>query len=222
MKKVPVNYNLKTFAVITAKEQVAEKLRQAIYTGELKPGAELIQEEIAEQLGVSRIPVREAFQILASSGIIEIQKNKRAIVNKITEESIAEQMEIRTLLECLAAEKACDKAESFEELEAISFQLKQLIQEPDYLLFRQLNTQFHYELWRLAQSPRLEKMLQQLWFAIPSVYPRDIISNIRRNASEHDAILKALNERDKAALNQAIRQHIASSEQLIKERIPVA
>lgn len=220
MKKIPVSYNLKTLGVISAKEQVAEQLRQAIYTGELMPGAELIQEEIAAQLGVSRIPVREAFQILASAGIIEIQKNKRAIVNEITPESISEQMEIRTILECLAAEKASDRADDVSSLEEINAQMRKLKDAPNYDFFKQLNTQFHYELWRLAQSPRLEKILQQLWFSIPSVYPSDITGNILRNISEHDQILKALKARDKTALKEALIRHINSSEQLIIDRIP--
>ena len=146
MKKVSVNFSLKHRGVVSAKEQVAERLRQAIYTGELKAGEELIQEELATQLGVSRIPVREAFQILDNAGMIEIQKNKRAIVKAITKENISEQLEIRTILECLSAEKACDRAEDFSILEEINNQIKNLETTPNYEMFRELNTSFHYEL----------------------------------------------------------------------------
>lgn len=219
MKKVPVNYNLKTRGIFSAKEQVAEQLRQAIYTGELAPGTELIQEDIARQLGVSRIPVREAFQILASAGIIEIQKNKRAIVKELTQESISEQLEIRTLLECLAVEKACLRAVDFSSLEAIEEQIDKLKNSVNYELFRQLNTQFHYEIWKLAQSPRLEQMLQQLWFSIPSVYPSNVSENICRNIQEHAEILNALKLRNVEEARRAITRHIMTSEHKILTQI---
>lgn len=219
MKKVSVNFSLKHRGVVSAKEQVAERLRQAIYTGELKAGEELIQEELATQLGVSRIPVREAFQILDNAGMIEIQKNKRAIVKAITKENISEQLEIRTILECLSAEKACDRAEDFSILEEINNQIKNLETTPNYEMFRELNTSFHYELWHLAESPRLEKMLHQLWFSIPSVYPADILENIQRNILEHDKIIDSLKKHDKIALQEAMIKHINTSKDKIYRQL---
>ena len=202
---------------MSAKELVTEKLREAIYKGTFHAGEELIQEKISEQLGVSRMPVREAFLVLENAGLIEIKKNKRAVVTEITVESVQEQLEIRVLLECLAGKKACRNGGSYENLICIQRQIKGCLEgEPKQEEFRFLNKEFHYEIWRLANSPRLEQMLQQLWFSMPSVYPRDIPQNIRRNIEEHQYIIDALLNHDERQVEKAITEHINRTENLVK------
>lgn len=200
----------------SAKDLVVEKLREAIYTGQLSAGQELIQQEISEQLGVSRMPVREAFLILQNAGLIEIQKNKRAIVKGFSPESVTEHLEIRTLLECRAAEKACVNAENFSELFAIHAKLECCDNESE---FRDLNRDFHFALWHLAASPKLEAILKQLWFSMPSVYPTNFHKNLNRNIKEHADILKGLDMRDQKKAAKAIAAHIDHSKCLVINRL---
>lgn len=202
---------MEAITLTSAKDLVTEKLREAIYTGILAPGQELIQDKISLQLGVSRMPVREAFLILENAGLIEIQKNKRAIVKEITKESITEHLEIRTLLECHAAAKACQKAANFDELIRLHQKIEECMEEKE---FRLLNYQFHLEIWKLANSPKLEQMLIQLWLFMPTVYPVDSEANISRNVQEHAAVLDALKSRDQTRVCEAIAKHIEKSKNI--------
>ena len=133
---------MEPIVLVSAKDMVTEKLRQEIYIGNLKPGEELVQEKISEQLGVSRMPVREALLLLESAGLIEFQKNKRAIVKSVTPESIAEHLEIRAILESHAVRKACQRAKNFDRLARIMRKFEDCGSE-DEERFRDLNTRFH-------------------------------------------------------------------------------
>lgn len=200
---------------MSARDLVAEKLREEIYTKRLAPGEELIQEKISEQLGVSRMPVREALLLLENAGLIEIQKNKRAVVKEISIESSSEYLEIRTLLECQAAVKACRNATDFSSLEKLQKRIIAQASEMDQSKFRKLNTQFHYELWTLAQSPNLERLLKQIWYTAPSPYPSDVSANIQRNIREHGAILEALVEHNEQKAISAVSFHINKTRDIV-------
>lgn len=204
----------------TIKDLVTEQIRHAIYTGVFQPREELRQIQLSERLGVSRSPIREALLILENAGLVEINKNNRAIVKEITAESVTEQLEIRILLECQAAVKACQKAESFSPLMEIQQQIELCLARADPEEFRLLNNSFHFKLWDLAESPRLARILGQLWFSIPSVYPVDPEANIHRNISEHRAILDALAIRDENGVKQAVAYHIHKTESTVLDLLP--
>ena len=85
--------------------------------------------------------------------------------------------------------------------------------------FRVLNANFHFEIWRLAQSPQLERLLKQLWYAVPSAYPLDPEENFRRNQEEHGAILEALLRRDEARVCETLSRHINGTEDIILSRL---
>lgn len=207
---------MEAIVLTTAKDLVVEELREAIYTGQLRAGQELIQHEISEQLGVSRMPVREAFLILQSAGLIEVQKNKRAIVKSFSQDNVSEHLEIRTLLECRAAEKACKRAPNFDELFTVQEKMEHCNEEKE---FRILNRDFHFILWSMAKSPKLEDMLKQLWFSMPSVYPKDFRKNLQRNIKEHAAILKGLQLRDAKKTAKAVAEHVNQSKQMVISRL---
>ena len=113
---------MKKVSLLPARDQVAEILRRDIFTGELKKGQELNQENIAEKLGTSRMPVREAFQILEREGILTIHK-RRAVVEGLTTEDIVDHLKIRAMLEGEAAARATIKQENIVE------NLKRIIQD---------------------------------------------------------------------------------------------
>ncbi len=209
---------MEPITLVLAKDQVTEKLREAIYTGVLKPGEELIQAKISEQLGVSRMPVREAFAILEWAGMVEAMPNKRVVVKRITPEMIEEDLELRTMLECLAIQKAAVRADDFSDLEELNEKMRQCQANEASTTFKELNSRFHCRIWELAGSPRLTQMLKQLWFAMPSYYPLNTAENLRRNVREHSQILKALKDRDAEAATQAMKQHISQTRQMIVKR----
>ena len=210
--------DMQPLVLMSAKDLVTEKLREEIYTGNLKPGQELVQEKISEQLGVSRMPVREALLLLENAGLVEIQKNKRAIVRAVTPEEVREHLEIRSILESHAAAKACRRAENFDALGELLAKFQDC-PEDDVPHFRELNSQFHFEIWRLAQSPLLERLLKQLWYAVPSAYPLDPAGNFRRNLQEHTAILEALRRRDEEAACRTHSAHLTNTAAIILSRL---
>ena len=209
---------MEPIVLISAKDMVTEKLRQEIYVGNLKPGEELVQEKISEQLGVSRMPVREALLLLESAGLIELQKNKRAIVKSVTPESVAEHLEIRAILESHAVRKACLRGKDFDRLARIMKKFEDCGSE-DAERFRDLNTRFHFEVWRLAESPQLQRMLEQLWYQIPSAYPIDRAKNFHRNKEEHTAIFDALVRRDADSAADMLARHISGTRDIIITRL---
>lgn len=94
---------LKPIKMPSAKEKVAAELRKAILSRQMKEGEVLSLESVATQLNVSAMPVREAFQILARDGLIQLRKNKGAVVLGITETYIKEHYQLRAILESAAA-----------------------------------------------------------------------------------------------------------------------
>ena len=101
--------NLGRIKLLPAREQVASVLRKAILSRELEEGQEITLEGIASQVGVSSMPVREAFQILAADGLIKLRPNKGAVVLGINEKTIRDHYETRAILESEAAARASHK-----------------------------------------------------------------------------------------------------------------
>lgn len=99
---------MKKIKKLSTTDQVLHSLRSSVYNGKLQKGQEITQEGIANLLGVSRMPVREAFQVLDREGLINIQSNRRVVVIGLRKEDIEVHYEIRAFLEGMAAERACD------------------------------------------------------------------------------------------------------------------
>ena len=101
---------MESLEIMPVRIRITAILRKAIYSGEYKSGEELSLTRIAAQLGVSRTPVREAFQALAAEGLITLRMNKGAIVNRIDRKFIKDTFEMRILLEAEAAARAAAAA----------------------------------------------------------------------------------------------------------------
>ena len=200
---------MEQITVVRAKDLVTEKLREAIYTGQFRPGDELIQQRISEQLGVSRMPVREAFAVLERAGMVEVLPNKHVMVRKITPEMIYEDLDLRTMLERMAVKKATLRSADFLDLERLNDAMKECVGAGKQDLFKDLNSRFHRRIWEKANSLRLLRMLEELWFAMPSYYPVDTAENGERNVREHSEILKRMQERRADEAADAMERHIA-------------
>src|SRR5690554_2046662 len=107
---------VKPVKLLSARELVASELRKAILTGKFSEGEEITQEKVAEMLGVSRMPVREAISILANDGLLKTFPNKSAIVAEIPDNYIKEHFQVRILLEGEATALACNNFENLEEI----------------------------------------------------------------------------------------------------------
>lgn len=110
---------LKPIKMPSAKEKVAAELRKAILSRQMKEGEILSLDSVASQLNVSAMPVREAFQILARDGLIQLRKNKGAVVLGITETYIREHYQLRAILESAAAKLAAEPGTDIAEIEDV-------------------------------------------------------------------------------------------------------
>jgi DNA-binding GntR family transcriptional regulator len=196
---------------ITIAEQIATALRHEIVTGQLAAGTRLRQIEVAQRFGVSTTPVREAFGLLQSDGLVQIDTHRGVTVFLPTIQDLIEHYEIRMALEMLAAEKTAAhfKAQDAPPLIAI---LDEMHATSDAARYVELNQQFHLSLYRLGGRSRLLEMIEELRnasLAYNHLYAAsDVPKDAERLDAEHREILAACQSGDSVRAANAVRQHI--------------
>ncbi len=200
-------------------ELVATVLREAIATGLLKANQPLPQDEIASQLKVSHIPVREALRQLQSEGLVTYQANRGATVTAHTPDEIREIYDIRAILETAAIRRATP-ALSAAELARARAILDEAEQATDGPTWGALDVEFHQTIYHLDDRPRLEEMIAGLlrrvdryWLAHGLMLKhRDVFER------EHRALLGALEARNADRAAALLEAHLTSaSEHLVAE-----
>jgi len=198
----------------TAQEAVLAEMRRAIVSGELKPGEPIRQEALAERLGVSRVPVREALKILQGEGQVEYQPHRGYSVTRLDLDDLREVYRIRQLLETEAA-RISVPALSDAEIKALSEAARDVDLAgdiEDYVVMSEANRRFHFLLVEGAGMNRLTHLVRILWDATDvyrSFYYTDV-SNRYRVRAEHAGIVQAAAARDTervVALLDEHRQH---------------
>jgi DNA-binding GntR family transcriptional regulator len=193
----------------TAQEVITDTLRQSILDGEFKPGDRLIQDEIADRYGVSRIPVREAMRTLSAEGLLTFSSRRGAIVTALSAEDIEEILSIRAVLEGmanrLAAERATEK--ELEKIRQIFHNLEAA--RGDVGLYFQCNNEFHEAILDAAHSPRLKELITNLRNSVEPVARRFLIAAGRVEIAHHDhlEILETLENRDLQAAERVAAGH---------------
>lgn len=196
---------------LTIAEQLAAALRHEIVTGQLPAGTRLRQVEIAHRFGVSTTPVREAFGLLQSDGLVQIDAHRGVTVFLPTISGLVEHYEIRMALEMLAAEKA---AEHFQEQDAppLVALLDEMYTTNDAARYVEINHQFHVSLYRLGGRVRLVTMIEELRhasIAYNHLYAAaDVPKDAERLDREHREILAACQAGDPVRAAGAVRHHI--------------
>ena len=206
---------METLELLPVRIKITSILRKAIYAGEYKSGDELSLTDVAAQLGVSRTPVREAFQVLESEGLITLRMNKGAIVNTIDRKFIRDIFEIRILLESEAARKAAETGMEEEKLNKLLERLFDLRDHLDTLNVSEyvaLNQAIHQAIWQAADNHQLTNYLLELWNG-PSVGHGENAAEHHYQAStfEHIAVLQAIQGRKPEEARSAMAQHIRRS-----------
>lgn len=200
---------------LSAKEQVVIKLRKAIFNGHLKAGEEITQTEIAEMLGVSRMPVREAIQELVNEGLINIKENRRINIIGLTIDDISDHYEIRALLEALAAQKASLNPVFFDKLQRKHLELVSA-KKKNYVT---LNRDFHDLIWKAAESPRLYNLIVSLRNGLYLQFPDLVKSQRKLSINEHEMILNAIISQNKEAAFENMKNHILRSKEYFLKNI---
>jgi DNA-binding GntR family transcriptional regulator len=194
---------------LTVVNYVTTSLRKAILNGTLKKGDRLIQEEWAERLGVSRMPIREALTQLQIEGLVEMVPHKGAIVTPITRDNIVEIYHTRSLLEGLAVEKSIPflADEDKIQLEKILIQMEDLqLSDETNERYIQLNASFHETLRKRCPWPRVQKMVETL--GISPIAPNLLIDYYAETQREHRMIYEAALRGDPTEVRAAVEYHI--------------
>ncbi len=194
----------------TKEEFVAEFLREGILAGRYPRGTRLKQADIAEELGLSITPVREAFRILEAEGYVHSETHRGVVVAPFDPSATTEINELRMLLESrlvVAAMQQMTPAD-YAALVALQQQFEAAEAKKDRQAVRALNYRFHSQLYGLARQPQTLHFVQVLW----AKYPFDLINLIGgragRASAEHRRLLKAMKAGDKKSVVNAVREHI--------------
>lgn len=143
----------------SAPELVRDGLRDAILGGVLGEGTQLRQDQLAEQFGTSRIPVREALRQLEAEGLVKIEPNKGAVVTSLSMDEVLEMLDIRVALECHALRLAIPEMVD-EDFDLASRMLDSYSREADPLHWGKMNWQFHWAIYAPCHKPRLLSMIK--------------------------------------------------------------
>lgn len=197
------------------KGDIERHLREMIFSGRLPPGQKVDQERLADDLGVSKLPVREALIGLEKEGLIENVPRRGAFVASLTPDDIRDHYQIYGLVSGLAAERAASTlgAEELKRLGAIQREMELGAQrdKPDPQLLESLNDEFHRIINRAGGSRRLSAVIRSLAGSIPPGFFEFTTGWIDIAHVDHMGILNALETGDGKAAATAVADHLARS-----------
>jgi DNA-binding GntR family transcriptional regulator len=190
----------------TLRQTVYEQLRESIITSELPPGQTISLRNLADSMGVSPMPVREALLQLESEKIVVINSNKSIRVNELSHKDIEEIVKIRISLETMICEIACDIRPESELTE-----LRRIVDDmwdsaADIKKYLKLNYEFHFGMYELADSPILLSLIDSLWARIGPYFLQVLDPEHVRSTDNHihEKMLEALIKRDKKLMKETI------------------
>ena len=194
-------------------EEVAERLREQIFSHELAPGSWLDEQSLALAFGISRTPMREAIKVLATEGLVTTKMNKGAYVTEVDRQDLEQIFTVLSLLEGQAAKDTAIKAseEQLTRLDDLHHRLEKAAADRDLEQFFEINVRFHEMIQEIAGNPWMNGVIDDLRKVL-KLQRRDSLSRSGRLLSslvEHREILQAILKRDPLAAEAAMRQHLA-------------
>ncbi|WP_114652903.1 GntR family transcriptional regulator [Polynucleobacter necessarius] len=194
-------------------EDVAERLREQIFSHELAPGSWLDEQSLAIAFGISRTPMREAIKVLASEGLVTTKMNKGAYVTEVDRRDLEQIFTVLSLLEGQAAKKTAIKASEAQltQLDNVHHRLEKAAADRDLEQFFEINVKFHELIQEIAGNKWMNGVIDDLRKVL-KLQRRDSLSRSGRLLSsliEHREILQAILKRDPLAAEQAMRKHLA-------------
>jgi DNA-binding GntR family transcriptional regulator len=211
----------KTRLILTKHDQVVEQLREQIIAGEYQRGERLRQNDIAERLGVSVTPVREALKALEMEGYVKVYPNKGIYIPEYSRADVLELYELRLMLETFLIERAMDNIRDVDILELTSIQNQFLaaMSENNPVGFRIANVKFHFKLYEMGNSPQTVQFVRVLWAKMPFDF-QDMGDPKRFNQifQEHNAILEKIIGNDKRGVVESFRHHLFAGRKRLYEK----
>ena len=210
-------------AYLPLRDVVFQTLRQAILKGELQPGERLMEIKLAEVLGVSRTPIREAIRKLELEGLVVMIPRKGAAVANITEKDTKDVLEVRRTLEMFAVEVVCDRIteEQLQMLKTAAKAFEDAKGSMDLIRIAENDMKFHEIIYAGTQNERLMQMLSNLRenmyrYRIEYLKDANYYDSLVR---EHQEILDAIESGDKERARESMRAHIDNQQLAVISKI---
>ena len=193
-------------------EDVAERLREQIFSHELAPGSWLDEQSLAIAFGISRTPMREAIKVLASEGLVTTKMNKGAYVTDVDRSDLEQIFTVLSLLEGQAAKETAIKASEAQltQLDNLHHRLEKAAADRDTEQFFEINVKFHELIQEIAGNKWMNGVIEDLRKVL-KLQRRDSLTRSGRLLSslvEHREILQAILKRDPLAAELAMRKHL--------------
>lgn len=207
-----VNDKIYMNEIMPLREEAFFTLREMILKGQLKPGTRLMEIPLSNELGVSRTPVREAIKKLELEGLVIIEPRKGAKVAEIARQELNDVLELRRALEELAIKKACERIteEELVRLDEAAEEFSRLAVGTNLMALAEADVHFHDVIYRASHNRRLVQLLNNLreqMYRFRMEYIKDEASR-KHLDEEHQAIQRAIHERDVEKAHGLICQHI--------------
>ena len=194
-------------------EEATDRLRDLIVQGRLAAGARLNERLLSAQLGLSRTPLREAYKVLATEGLVELLPNRGAIVSQMDPVRLGESLAVMGALEALAGELACRNATDAQinEIRALHYEMLAYHARGDLAGYFKFNQAIHLKLVKYSGNAVLTNMYRSLNGNVRRARYMANLSKERWDAAvrEHDEILAALVARDASRLKALLCDHLA-------------
>jgi DNA-binding GntR family transcriptional regulator len=190
-------------------EEVAELLRQRIFRRELQPGAWIDELRLAQELGISRTPLREALKVLAAEGLVTMKVRRGAYVTEVSEKDLRDVYHLLALLESDAAAVVAGRARDADlaQLQALHDELEAAVADRDR--FFAVNERFHMALLELADNRWRLQVVADLRKVMKLNRHHSLLKQgrIEESLGEHRALMEALRARDPEAARAAMGHH---------------
>ncbi|MET9328108.1 GntR family transcriptional regulator [Tsukamurella sp. NPDC003166] len=188
------------------KQIAVAEIRRMIFARELQPGARIEQEAIADQIGMSKIPVREALSALVAEGLVEMIPRRGAFVVPLTKQDVEDQYWLLAHISGRAAELATQKMteDALDELTALADAMERAATPSER---QELTFRFHSLINHAADAPRITAVLRILGSPIPVEFYESSPDTVADVDAEHRALLAAFRTRSSSAARSAMEQH---------------
>ena len=198
--------------------EVINSILNAIATGYLKSGEKIVEQTIANEMNISRAPIREAIRELAAQGILEYTPKKGATVAVLTKKSIEETYSLRAILESTAVSLAINHitSDDLEKLKNLSKQMTTSLKKQDIETFIKDDVKFHSIIWEKSNHSKLQKLIEnfvlqtQLYMRM-SKYNMLVDSNLSLEYGVHDRLIQLIEKKDKKSAEEEMKNHILTS-----------
>lgn len=217
------NFQVNMDEFLPLRDVVFNTLRQAILTGELKPGERLMEIHLANRLGVSRTPIREAIRKLELEGLVTMIPRRGAEVAQITEKSLKDVLEVRRALDALSVELACERisAEELKQLQDACDAFEAATRTKDTKKIAQADVALHDIIVRATANARLIQLVNNLseqMYRYRFEYIKDE-STHEQLVQEHRILFESIRDKDAATAARTAKLHIDNQELSIVKQL---